>query len=273
MSTTDDIARQRWSEGAPIDARIEEFLADTRPLRDEIVFHPLYAKLVSTENIATFMEHHVFAVLDFMWLLKSLQRSLTCVAVPWLPVGRPATRRFINEIVLGEESDRYGDGWTSHFELYRRAMGELGADTAPIDRFMAALRAGEPTLTALAGSEAPDGAVRSVAANWSEICRGEVHQHAGAFALGRENLIPDMFGAMVDLAGRVPGRLDTLIDYFARHIDLDADVHTPLAFDLLVELCGNEERKWSEAFAAARRALETRLALWDSVDVALESAR
>jgi hypothetical protein len=77
-----------------------------------------------------------------MSLLKSLQRSLTCVDVPWLPAGPAASRRLINDIVLVEESDEYGDGYISHFELYRRGMAEAGADTGPIDAFLALLNAG-----------------------------------------------------------------------------------------------------------------------------------
>lgn len=273
MSMTDDTAKQRWSDVVDVDPRIEAFIRETEPLRSRIVNHPMYSSLDTIGGVAIFMEHHVFAVLDFMWLLKSLQRSLTCVTVPWLPVGRPATRRFINEIVLGEESDTYGDGWTSHFELYRRAMEEVGADVEPIDRFVAALRAGRPPLKALAASGAPEGAARCIASNWTELSRGRVHQHAGAFAIGRENLIPDMFSSLVELAGRVPGRVETLIEYFERHIDLDADIHTPLAFNLLVELCGDDNSKWRDAFEAARRALLSRVALWDSVQIAVERAR
>jgi hypothetical protein len=273
MSTTEHIASRRWGEIARIDPRIESFLVDIEPLRDQIVTHRVYSLLDSPERVATFMEHHVFAVLDFMWLLKALQRSLTCVDVPWLPVGSGATRRFINEIVVGEESDVSGDDWTSHFELYRLAMDEVGADTTAIDRFVAALRAGQPVLTALDSCGAPVGAVRCVTAHWTQLSRGRVHQHAGAFAIGRENLIPDMFGSLVDLGIRVPGRVDTLIDYFERHIDLDADVHTPLAFNLLAELCADDELKWAEAFGAARLSMTTRLGLWDSVSVAVEAGR
>jgi hypothetical protein len=95
--------------------------------RAALVEHSLYARLTGLRDVRVFMEHHVFAVWDFMSLLKSLQREVTCVGVPWVPRGDPTVRRLVNEIVLAEESD---DGvretYTSHFELYRAAMDVAG---------------------------------------------------------------------------------------------------------------------------------------------------
>src|SRR5580704_18311388 len=102
----------------------------------------LYAALDSRPAILTFMEHHVFAVWDFMSLLKSLQRNLTCVELPWVPTGPTGSRRLINDIVLVEESDERGDGFISHFELYLEGMAQAGADRAAIDAFIGLIRHG-----------------------------------------------------------------------------------------------------------------------------------
>ena len=79
--------------------------------RASLVEHSIYRRLATLEDLRTFMEHHVFAVWDFMSLVKSLQREFTCVAVPWVPRGPAEARRLVNEIVPGEENDADGGGY------------------------------------------------------------------------------------------------------------------------------------------------------------------
>ena len=85
--------------------RIETLKTVIRPVRDRLIGHPIYQSIQSPAALRTFMEHHVYAVWDFMSLLKALQQSLTCVNTPWVPIGSAGTRYLINEIVVGEESD------------------------------------------------------------------------------------------------------------------------------------------------------------------------
>ena len=125
------------------------------PARKEVTAHPIYQRIDSRENMATFMAHHVFAVWDFMSLLKSLQRELTCVDVPWVPRGSAVARRLVNDIVLVEESDALNGGFTSHFELYRAAMTEAAADTAPLDTFIALVAEGHDVPAALRVAQFP----------------------------------------------------------------------------------------------------------------------
>src|SRR5262249_26380782 len=115
-----------------------------RPYRAALRDHAIYSNVSTLEHVRSFMESHVFAVWDFMCLLKALQRSVTCVETPWLPRGDAVTRRLINEIVTGEESDLLPDGMcASHFELYLDAMEEAGANTGPIRYFLTELHLGQ----------------------------------------------------------------------------------------------------------------------------------
>ena len=116
--------------------QIEKLQKAIEPLRQQIIDHKVYALIKDIDDLKIFMQYHVYAVWDFMSLLKTLQNNLTCTTVPWFPKGSADTRYLINEIVVGEESDVDLNGTRkSHFELYLDAMKQCGADTNPIERF------------------------------------------------------------------------------------------------------------------------------------------
>src|SRR5258708_8443362 len=202
-------------------SRISDAIA---PLRQTLLEHPLYKELQSLEQLRVFMEHHVFAVWDFMSLLKGLQRGLTCVEVPWLPTGFPRVRRLINEIVLGEESDTTEAGEaTSHFELYLEAMKEAGADTLTVQRFIEILKAGLPMDQALEQATLPKSVGEFVRGTFVLLAHGRMHEIAAAFTYGREDLLPDLFGELVARLDRgFPGRLDIYRYHFNRPIHFDS---------------------------------------------------
>jgi Protein of unknown function (DUF3050) len=238
------------------------------PVRRRVVSHPVYHLLQEIEDVRVFLGSHVFAVWDFMSLLKSLQRRLTCVDVPWVPSGPTASRRLINEIVLVEESDELGDGYISHFELYLTGMAQAGAPTGPIDTFLDLLRAGAPVTDAVEKAAVPAGAAAFVATTWQIIESAPVHCQAAAFAFGREDLIPEMFQQVVSIPDP-QGRLEVFKDYLARHIEVDGEQHTPMAMQMLIDLCGDDDAKWAACAQTVQTALEARVALWDSITAAL----
>lgn len=237
------------------------------PTRQLLLNNDLYGRLQTLADLRRFMECHVFAVWDFMSLLKALQRELTCVAVPWVPTANPATRRLINEIVLEEETDLDLQGLpTSHFELYVQAMRECGADTGPILRLVAAVAAGSPLTHALEEAQAPAAARQFVETTFSIIQSEQPHTIAAAFTFGREDLIPTMFRQLVgELRNRFPGQLDTFTYYLDRHIQLDEEVHAPLAQQMVRELCASHPERWVECQQVAVECLEARMALWDGI--------
>lgn len=246
---------------------IEQLKADIAPLREQLVKHPLYTSIKTIGGLQAFMEHHVYAVWDFMSLLKSLQQQLTCTAVPWLPVGNGDTRYLINEIVAGEESDVNEHGKRlSHFEMYLDAMQQADCDTKHMEKFIALLKSGESITSALKGCNAPEAAVRFVHNTFETINLGKPHITAAVFTFGREDLIPDMFiGIVKELGEEEPGKLEAFRYYLERHIEVDGDHHSHLAYEMTAAVCGNDPTKWEECLAATKDALNARIALWDGV--------
>src|ERR1700758_3219791 len=120
-------------------------------LRAALLDHPLYAEVTSVADLRRFMEDHVFAVWDFMSLLKRLQQDMTCTRVPWFPAENARAARLINDIVIGEETDVDLDGsYVSHLDLYLRAMADVGASTSQFDAFRSLVQVGIPVEVALA---------------------------------------------------------------------------------------------------------------------------
>ncbi len=240
--------------------QIQQALA---PLREEIRNHPLYRSLRNADQVRVFLEHHVYAVWDFMSLLKSLQVELTRVRPPWRPIGDGLVRRFINELVLEEESDQVGERYISHLELYREAMQQAGADTQALDCL---LRHCDHDDHPWKPCPVPPAAQAFVQQTWKWIEQGSLAARAAAFTFGREDMIPTMFKEIVDqLNAEQPGVFDTFLVYLERHIELDGDSHGPMAYHLLDVVCANDEHAWADAEAAAIEALQARKQLWDAL--------
>jgi len=237
------------------------------PLRQQIVNHPVYGVIHTPEDLKIFMQSHVYAVWDFMSLLKSLQNQLTCTSVPWFPKGDADTRYLINEIVVGEESDVDSEGnRTSHFELYLKAMEQIGCDTESMNRFVKTLQQTSNFQQAFAAANTSFTAQKFVDFTFEIIRSNKAYLQAAIFTFGREDLIPGMFLAMVnDLNKRFPDSISQIKYYLERHIEVDGDHHSILALQMTANLCGENQQYWQEAEAAVVQALQMRIALWDGV--------
>lgn len=244
---------------------IENINTEIATLRSQIVNHNVYTQISDLPALRIFMEHHIYAVWDFMSLLKALQINLTCTTLPWFPVGNAKTRQLINEIVAGEESDLDEKGEIkSHFELYLDAMEQVGANTQPIRTFIRSLQLGKTFAEAYEIANVPLTAQAFMDSTFAIINAGKNHATAAAFTFGREDLIPNMFHSMVnDLNSKHPTRVTIFKYYLDRHIEVDGDHHSHLALAMTSELCEDDENAWKEATLAVKEALQQRINLWD----------
>lgn len=247
------LAATRW------DARL---CAEIRSAYHQAVTHGVFEALTTPERLSRFLEKHVWAVWDFMTLMKSVQQVLASTTLPWQPSPSPRLARLVNEIVLEEESGFFVDGRpASHFEYYLEAMRAAGADSQQIEGFVAALRDGvrwEDCLERFA----PAPAARFVRVTL-ELAEATPAERIAAFALGREQLIPEMFPVLSGhLAMPRQGRNFGLFrDYLDRHTELDGEAHGPASQEMLEVWAADDPA----AGVAALRAIRARVDLWDSI--------
>jgi hypothetical protein len=255
--------------GGGISVRTDKLFEHVAPEIERVRGHALYGQIQSVADVRVFMEHHVFAVWDFMSLVKALQSRLTSVAPPWRPVGDGMVRRFINELVLEEESDHVNGRYISHMEMYIEGMQQAGANTARIMDLMH-----QATERGFHHVDLGDygAAGHFVQRTWRHLESESLPVLVGAFTIGRENMIPTMFNEIVvSLAQTDPEKLTIFRSYLDRHIELDGGSHGEMACRLLETVCGDDEEAWTEAARAGTEAIRARLLLWDAVSSRLSA--
>lgn len=246
---------------------IDKIKLKIEPLRQEILNHKVYSVIKNVDDLQIFMQYHVYAVWDFMSLLKTLQNNLTCTTIPWYPKGSGDTGHLINEIVVGEESDIDKDGnRKSHFELYLDAMNECGADTTPIDTFIQAIRQTNDISHAFNIALTPIVAREFVDFTFKIISSDKDYLQSAIFTFGREDLIPGMFISLInDIDNSFPDSITIFKYYLERHIEVDGGQHSQLALQMTNNLCGNNEQYWQEAEQVTIQSLQKRIYLWDGI--------
>jgi hypothetical protein len=236
-------------------------------LRVALLDHPLYADVASVADLRRFMEDHVFAVWDFMSLLKRLQQDMTCTRVPWFPADNARAARLINDIVIGEETDVDPDGsYVSHLDLYLRAMGDVGASTSQFGAFRSLVQVGIPVEVALARIGVPPYVQTFVAHTMALANSGTTEEVLAAFFYGREDIIPEMFSRLLQTlydARDNDDRMRHFIYYVDRHIELDGDSHGPKGRELLEGLVANSPHMAERALRAACSSIKARIDFWN----------
>lgn len=234
--------------------------------------HPLLTTdiIKDRKQLATFMEHHVYCVWDFMSLVKSLQNIVAPSCVPWLPnrYTKNSCARLINEIMVSEESDQFGDRYMSHFDLYIEAMEEIGADTTKVLNFIDRV----PTVGLFESMGiAPSASRKFMESTFGFIGSNKPHVIASAFAFGRETVIPGMYMNMVTRLGITENDAPRFYNWLKRHIEVDNGDHGPKAVTLVDVFCDNDKKKIAEAQTAAHKSIDDKIEFWDTVQNIIHS--
>jgi DUF3050 family protein len=250
---------------------LAQFSAIALRRRDDLGTHALYRELETLEDLRRFMESHVFALWDFMSLLKRLQQALTCVTVPWVPPLSPRAARLVNQAVLHEESgvDTAG-ACASRFQVYHRLMRDIGADTTHIDAVIASVEQGSGFRAELT----PEPARSFVINTFRVLERSKIHEIAAAATFGREDALPEGFRRLLESLDAAHSGLFAHARYYLDgHIGTTEADHTATALTLLHELCGEDAEKWRDAAVAVDSAVAARLSLWDGIQTRIRRAR
>lgn len=237
--------------------------------RNNLLNHRLYSKIKNISDLQSFTENHVFAVWDFMSLLKALQIKLTCTKTPWIPNQNSQTAYLINEIVIAEETDinQLGER-KSHYELYIDAMTDIGANIKIPNEIVHKLAYSDDIFKSIDNLKIHKNIKEFLNFTFKVIAEGKPHKIAAIFTFGRENLIPNMFNEILrEFEKNITDKdISKLIYYFERHIELDEDEHGPMALEMVSMLAENDPKKWNEIESISIQALEKRILLWDAIN-------
>ena len=246
----------------------QRIIAQLEPVSSLLKTHSLYNKVDSIPKLKIFMKSHVYAVWDFMSILKSLQNDLTVTSVPWIPPTNINAARFINEIVISEESDEVEfspSKYISHYGLYLYAMKEVNAFCEPVESLVADITKKTPWEIALQNNKTrysniiPKGTLKVSTS-------AKLHQKMAHFFFGREDPIPVMFQNILTEIENKNIKAKMFKAYLDRHIQLDGDDHGPLSIKILESICEENTQLWDEVYESAIETIEARIKLWDSIE-------
>lgn len=246
---------------------------DFSTLKKKINFlnsHDLFKKseYFTHAELKVFMSYHVYAVWDFMSIVKCLQNHTCPSTFPWKPnkYTKNGIAHLINEIIYSEESDVDEAGnYFSHFDLYIMAMDDVGADTSAIKNFIANITTPLKRLENNSDINIPIESKDFVNNTFECLSLNNFANTAAIFTYGRETTIPDMFSKILNKINKNQPEFAKLRLYIKRHIDIDSSRHGPLSLKLFEYAYNNNQDKYDEAIKFAIKSIDKRINLWDGV--------
>ncbi len=258
---------------APIDY-LKELEICISPVVEKIENHELFKLIISERKLAVFAESHVYAVWDFMCLMKALQRKLSCMETCWYPPVDSLGCHLVNQIISEEESDRTADGrYLSHFEMYLEGMEQCGADINGVSSFINDIRSNLQLKEALIKNSVPNSAKKFVLETF-EIFDMKAHEIAASFCFARENLTQRMFMPILESLAQNKNTksIEKFLFYFRRHIELDGEEHGENAKNLLLNLCMSDDEKWEECQKSTLFSLQSRLKFLNGIQKNIQAS-
>ena len=229
----------------------------------------------SEKELSTFMQYHVYAVWDFMSIVKSMQNYICPSSFPWKPskYTKNGIAHLINEIVFSEESDLDDKGnYFSHFDLYIKSMNDVGADTSNIMNLIKNCEY-DNMHKAFLNINAPKEGLVFIENTFKCIKTSKLSNIAAIFTFGRETTIPDMFLKILNKIDSENLKYANLRLYINRHIEVDSSRHGPLSLKLFEYTCNDNQETYDEAISYAIDSIDKRIQLWDGVLAELSGSR
>jgi len=255
--------------------KLKSFTPDSevKKLMQEVQEHPVFSALDDKYALSVFMSHHVFAVWDFMTLVKSVQSFVAPCTIPWIPNSETSVVKAINEIVLSEESDVdiAGTGSCSHFELYLDAMRELEIPVGHITHFIELVQNQGITKASAELPKSPS--TQFINKTFNTISSQNPIVISCWFAYGREKIIPGMFSSVLNRLGIARKQAPHFYYYLERHTELDGGEHSHFAQQLVDHFCEQDESRIEIAQVACKEAIKARILFWDGVLKAIKSSK
>jgi hypothetical protein len=177
----------------------------------------------------------------------------------------PKYTRFINEIILAEESDLLSDGRImSHCQMYMHAMQEIGASTQNFENFLKAMK--EHDFHSFEVKQfIPTPAYEFMTTTFSIVNSKSPHVVIAGFCYGRENIIPDLFLSILNKSKLSPKIAPIFREYLSKHIELDGDIHGPMAIEMTNYSCAGSHKKELEVESTKLLSIESRIRFWNGI--------